>query len=322
MSEKTLHLSWKQIAGGWRVFVALCLLFGAAEGISRWILSSYGNQWEYWDVAAAKKFESFASALQKNKVPSVLIVGDSTAARDLDPDVVMDKIPGEVVYNLSWPSNFPGVFPCTTIPFLQQKTPRLLLVSFHPQSMVDHPSVRRLENNLLSSHYCYRILNGTSVSDYLALARLKSMYLLTRIKTPPPTPRGFMPLIPPKNNAAKAPDDAGAATPSDHALDPERLAIFSTLAGLCRPPSCELVVVIPPLRDERPGKTPSPLVARYRAALSAEAAKLRFTLLDFSDSGLPESAFHSYGHLWDFGAREYSAQVGAALAPILARVSR
>src|SRR4051794_39576256 len=77
-------------AGTAKAAVLAILLVVGAEGAARVALAPIGAYWEYWTPAAAGKFEVYREQVRRGAVPGLVVVGDSTGARDIDPALLRD----------------------------------------------------------------------------------------------------------------------------------------------------------------------------------------------------------------------------------------
>jgi hypothetical protein len=301
------------------------LLLGAAELLARLLLAPLGASWEYWEAEAAAKFERYRELASTGEAPDVLIVGDSTGARDIDPDALRAGLGAAAeAYNLAWPSNFPLAFRCTTLPLLAEglDAPRLVVASLSPRSFLDHPSTKRLEENLLSSRYCRRLAGESSLGERLYLRRIEHVLPVLLARPREVSARGFMPHRTTKLKGGQAgPAPEASADPSDRpaeeALSAERLALIRELGALSKARGFRLVFLIPPRLGTTPGK-PNALTAAYLAALEAAREEYGFTILDQSYAPyLSAEHFYDTGHLRFEGAQLFSKELAKALAPLL-----
>jgi len=134
-------------------------LFAMAEVVSRAALEPIGRYWEYPRSELAVTYEWFRSESEGSRGFDVVIAGDSTAARNIDPRLLASELGDELrACNLGWPANFPLAFKSLTLPILQSTTapPARLILSFSPGGFVDSPIARQFEGGLLSSPICRR----------------------------------------------------------------------------------------------------------------------------------------------------------------------
>src|SRR4051794_15523132 len=87
-----------------RAFTALLVMtLGVlgAELSAEWLCRAVAYRRDYWAADAASQFEYYRRLVRHGPAPDVVIVGDSTAARGLDPEALRDGLPaGTEVYNL------------------------------------------------------------------------------------------------------------------------------------------------------------------------------------------------------------------------------
>jgi hypothetical protein len=313
--------------------IALALLL-LAEGGARLLLANQDRSWEYWDASAADKFEGYRREALAGAPPDVLVVGDSSAARDIDPGALLSGLPaGMRAYNLGWPANFPVAFRCTTLPLLAAgyAAPKLVVASLSVKSFVDDPRGLRLEEGVLSSYFCRRQNGELSLSDRIYLTRLRHfLSFLFPLRPEEILADGFMPLREPKKaaGAARAPREPAGRQPAAAAeaqteegalgLAPERLEVIYELGRLARARGFALIVVIPPRWGLAAGSPLDRLTADYREALEEAAGELGFTVLDMSRAPfLSEEHFYDGGHLLAEGAAVFSKEIAKTAAALL-----
>ena len=305
-SFRTLAISDVRGSGACQTVVLAVCLIVAAEAVTRRALAPIGGYWEYWTPRAAVKFERYRADLVRGVVPPVLVVGDSTAARDVDPEALSAALNIGPAFNLAWPANFPLAFEYSTLPLLRNAvTPDIVVVSFSPLAFFDSPTVRRFEESILSSPYTRRAAGERGVSDFVHLARLRAALPFrkswwTGTGLPQPSDGGFMPLEG-TTGAAEGIEEVGA-------FGRDRFAVLQDLQGYSRRYGFQLMVVLPPRRD----------VSQVRRNSEAEyVERLRaagFQYLDFREAPfLSPEHFHDAGHLNRVGARIYSSRLGEAL---------
>lgn len=298
-------------SGSWQAVVAALCLVAAAEVIARTAVAPLGAYWEYWTPAAATKFETYRGQVQRGTPPQLLAVGDSTAARDIEPAVVADAAAARDAFNLGWPANFPLAFRESTLPLLQADVaPRTVVASFSPASFFDSTRVRRFEESILSSSYARRLKGERQVSDVVFLSRLRAGLPFRknwwgRRPLPLSTDAGFMPL----NGTDTAVDVAEENEP----FADERFGVLEQLAAAGRAHGFDVVIVVPPRLAPTPARAEQEQV--YVARLKASG--LHF--LDFRDAAfLGREHFYDSGHLNREGARIFSRRLGEALRATVA----
>jgi hypothetical protein len=304
-SSRTVALSDLFGAGAWQTLAVVMLLVGGAEAVTRLAIAPIGAYWEYWTPGAAAKFEQYRADVRKGTPPDLLIVGDSSAARDLDPRTLGAAAGNNSVFNLGWPANFPLAFRKSTLPLLRGATgPATVVVSFSPTGFVDSPRVRRFEESIIESHYADR--DGRSAANLFYLARVRPALPFLRSwwtgrGLPISADRGFMPLDGMDQENA---EDFAESGPFDAA----RFAVIEELFQTARDYGFQAIVLIPPRLDQAPS---------WRAAEQTYRTKLQggaYPFLDYANEPrLQRDHFYDAGHLNRQGAQVFSAYVGEAL---------
>ena len=293
------------------------LLFVLAEGVSRAIVGKVGRRWEYWDTIAAVKFEDYRTRVSSNTRPDVVIIGDSTAARDLDPhSMAADQLAGKDIYNLAWPANFPLAFRITTLPLLRQpyQAPRIVLASFSPGSFSDNPRVVEFEQQILKSTYCQHVLGNYSFADKFSLPRLRNAVPFIRDSFEPNEDfneikkhRGFMPSEAVVEDYRIA--NSGTEVPE---IVTDRFAVLVELAELSHQRQFELYILIPPVNAAAATPT-ADIYHKYLALLKQAQQKYGFTILDKRHSDfLTNEQFTDGIHLTRSGAELFSSTLPKA----------
>jgi hypothetical protein len=288
-----------------RTLILVVVLVGGAEVVARIALRPIGDYWQYWTSEAAPKFESYRTAVRRGAVPSVVIVGDSTGARDIDPARL-----GGNAYNLAWPANLPIAFGKCTLPLLQSSaTPELVVASFTPLGFTDTANVRRLEESIVSSVYCRKLQGEGSVADFSALARVRLALPFRRSwwtgrSLPTVRSAGFMPKLGMGTEALLVNDDS--AQFSDQRFEP-----IEALIRTARERGFALLVVVPP----RQNPTAARLVTEQ--AYIDRLRRSGVAYLDYRDATFVKpSDFYDDAHLNIEGAEIFSKE----LAPRIERV--
>ncbi len=285
--------------------LVLCLV-GGAEAAARAALRPIGDYWAYWTPAAAAKFESYRSNVRRGTPPRVLVVGDSTGARDIDPRPLAEAT-GRTAFNLAWPANFPLAFKSCTLPLLETGTrPDLVVASFIPSGFLDSNSARRFEQAILESSYCRRQREQISASDYSYLARIRPSLPFLRSwwtgrSLPTVKNLGFMPLT--------GSDDAPEVPTRMAGFEDQRFAAIEDLYRAGHQFTFQVVVLIPPRRD------PTAELRRAETEYLARLERCGFEYVDYREpSFLTASDFHDRNHLNAHGAQALSQALGAELA--------
>lgn len=285
------------------------LLFAIAESVSRTIVRRVGRRWEYWDKVAAVKFEDYRTRVSLNAGPDIVIIGDSTAARDLDPrSMATDHLTGKDIYNLAWPANFPLAFRTTTLPLLREpyQAPKIVLASFTPGSFTDNPRVGEFEQEILTSTYCQHVLGNYSFADKFFLPRLRNA--LPFIRKPNEEfnelrkNKGFMP----SEAVAEEYRTSDSGTRASQIIA-SRFDVLIELADLSQQRKFELYILIPPVSPALAVPT-ADIYQKYLALLETAQQRYGFTILDKRHSDFLTNEYFTDGiHLTRAGAELFSS---------------
>lgn len=303
--------------------LAVILVVGT-EVLVRGPVSGLGKLPDYWDARAASRFEYYRLLVQEARTPTMLVVGDSTAARDLDVRLVARESGVDSGLNIGWPANFPMALECTTLPLLRLRpSPRFVVLSLSPKSLTDLPRIVEFEAGVLSSPICKEALGGATVSRNVALTRLRRSipYLVDEAMrtgaTKPPPMMGFMPLGPVK----KGEGNVGTTSSSNGPLrlSGRRLAVISEIARVLKHNNSTLIVVIPPTSDNSATVTAVTAVrTAYRSAMDAMQSAGTLRLVDGMSPESPGGlSFYDWDHLDAAGAAEFSLWLGRKLRPMV-----
>lgn len=303
------------------------LLFVIAETMSRAIVGRVGRRWEYWDKAAAIKFEDYRTQVSSNAGPDIVVIGDSTAARDLDPQsMAKGYLAAKDIYNLAWPANFPLAFRVTTLPLLREPyhAPRIVLASFTPESFTDNPRVNEFEQEILKSTYCQHLLGRHSFADKFFLPRLRNAMPFIHDSLKPDEEfnelrknRGFMP----SDAVVKDDRTAGPAT-SDSQIVDSRFDVLIELAELSQQRKFDLYILIPPVSSRLMAPT-ADIYQKYLARLQSAQKKYGFTILDKRHTDSLTAKYFTDGiHLTRAGAELFSSTLPRDFESKFALVSR
>ncbi len=286
------------------------LLFAIAESVSRSIVRKVGRRWEYWDKIAAVKFEDYRALVSSNAGPDIVIIGDSTAARDLDPrSMATGHFSGKEIYNLAWPANFPLAFRITTLPLLREpyQAPRIVLASFTPGSFTDNPRVDEFEQEILKSTYCQHVLGHYSFADKFFLPRLRNAMPFLQNKPDEEfnelrKNKGFMP----SEAVVEEYRTTDSGTRASQIVA-SRFDVLIELADLSRQRKFELYILIPPVSPTFAAPT-ADIYQQYLALLKTAQQKYGFTILDKRHSDFLTDEYFTDGiHLTRAGAEIFSS---------------
>ena len=293
----------------------------------------------YWADDAKAKFEPYRLLTLGDQAPEIVIVGDSTGARDFDPLAIEAALPANMrVYNLAYPGNFPRAFKLSTLPLLKfpHAPPRLVILSFAPNAFFENQSTRKSEDQILDSPICRERDTDRWAWTRLAVSNLGSLranwQFWKRDAVSLPKDRGFLllegsgPTKPAKllersrYDASEQRDHreyARAGTLADDAPIPDaaRLDVVRDLATLARDRGFRLLVIVPPHLEMRVYGRPHPIFEAYREAIVRLGVELGFHVLDWNDPPfLDPEDYYDWGHLNRIGAAKMSAELANLLS--------
>jgi hypothetical protein len=319
-SFDTLRLNGRAPAGFFRAALLALALSIAAEGTARMVIPAEGPRDEYWSRGAAVKFETYRERANAGRTPAVLVVGDSTAARDFDPVAIAEST-GLDAYNLAWPGNFPLAFRCTTIPLLASASnvPRVVVASFTPNGFSDTERIQRFEAGIVTSDICRRAAGDRIPADFIRLTLLGRTLARGDSKEPDMTATelGFMPLEGRSQEASRREDRARREKDDVRSITAERFEVVRELGRIARERGFTLVVVVPPVAPkERDGN----VYAEYTRALGQASADLGFTVIDWRHpEGYGRESFYDSVHLNAEAARRFSLELGRVVRETISR---
>ena len=322
-SFDTLHVGGERPTGTLRAILLVALLVVPCELAARRALAPVGRYWEYWDAAAAMKYEEYARRIEQGDPPDVVVIGDSTAARNIDPAAMRTVLPeGTDVLSLTWPANYIAACGVTTVPLFDSDrgVPKVLVVSLDTSGMTHHPSVAALQQQLLSSPFAEHQAGGWVAADVCYLVRLSRARAFRRSwwhgrgLHRPPAHDGYMPL-----DGALKKKTLDQIDPEGHSLymeiDPERFEVFRRIGEIARRRRFQVVLVFAPKFFQA---DLAPAEREYLAGLEAIAAEYDMTLLNARPSPyLSGEHFWDEGHLNREGAELFSQRLGQIVAPLL-----
>lgn len=301
----------------WTSLVVALVLLLTGEFVARPVIRFAGRAPGYWDPYAAVKFEEYRRRVTHGCPPDILVVGDSTAAYDIDRAALLAALPRRVhAYNLGWPGNFPHAFRVTTLPLLDAPAPAgLVIVSFANGGFFrDVEAVRRSEAQIVDSPYGREISGRSRLTDHIALLQLQRAwpFIRERWRIYPRFEEvrrrdGFMSMPGPGSGVV-----TGAWPPNDdQPISQDRLGVVEDVAKLSIARAFTMVVVVPPMPetlDARPN--------RYTAALISLQRRYGFRLLHLRWR-LATTHFYDRYHLNSEGAARYSEQLAGEIVTFL-----
>ena len=320
-SSNTLDLSGPRPRGVVATALVALALVLVGEWFARAAVAPIGDRWQYWDAAAAPKFSVYRTLVQEGRTPDVVIVGDSTAARDIDPAHLPRESGGApTAYNLAWPANFPLAFRWTTAPLLEEggTPPRVVVVSLAPTGFLDDARVQRFEAGVLSSPYV-RIAKGDSlVAEWSYLARVRrsmpwrAAWFGGAGLEAPDAAGAYMPL-----RAAPASAEARDDEPAVRVqLSEERLDVLAALFRTGQDRGFRILLVIPP--RIAPSSMRLAVEAQYLAWIRSHAQLDHVELADLREPEfLDATCFADAGHLNPVGAKKLSKHLAPRVRALI-----
>ena len=152
----------------------LATILVCTELVARVLLAPVGNHlWAYNSSTNPIPFEWFRVLSKEDRTPTVVVIGDSTAARNVDPATVEEssEVPG--VYSLAYAGNFPGALRGNTLPLLDtENAPEIVLLFQWPGSLRADPRVDQIEAGAISPILEARRTGRILTSEYLYVTRL------------------------------------------------------------------------------------------------------------------------------------------------------
>jgi hypothetical protein len=152
----------------------LAFLLVGAELAARFLMAPIGeNVWAYSPSNSYRAFEWYRYRSETGNTPRVVAIGDSTGARNFDPESAADSFGDQDIYSLARAGNFPIALRSNTLPLLETgEPPEVVLLFQWAGSFRDDPRVRQIERGARSSLLEARQEGRWLVTDFLYLARL------------------------------------------------------------------------------------------------------------------------------------------------------
>jgi len=286
-------------------FVLIC-----SEFVARLTLLPLGDQvWAYWSQSAASRFEWYRQQAERGEVPEVLIIGDSSGARNIEPSTFTQSS-GVLAFNLSWPGNFPLALKVNTFPLLKSlPPPKYVLLSQSPWSYIENERVSRNELGIVTSVLARRLKGEFIMADHFYLSRLyQARHYLVKywLKQAPlvtqPKNFGFLPLLPEQVNKK---DEEILTCATNEAFSLKRRSTLVELINIAREKKFKLIILIQPLLDCADTK-----MFKIHFAWLEKLVKQNqdvTELWDYSiDTRLRNDEFMDEMHMWPHGATHFS----------------
>ncbi len=294
-----------------------------AETSARVLLQPVGdNLWAYNPPSLATPFEWYRHLTEENMTPTVLAIGDSTGARNFDPDSFVAASSIENTYSLARRGNFPLALRSNTIPLLDSvNSPDIVILFQWPGSLLASPRVDKIEAGAVSPILEARRTGRFIITDHIYLTRmyrartfLVNYWLRGKSLLRPPASNGFAPLSRPETETrADRPADSAVQQPVD--FSEERRAVISRLSNLAEERQFLLVVVIGPYRSGERYQVGNRHLEWLRELQKAECENL--VVMDLRDLlGDHPEFFKDNHHLYEDGAAYFSTRLGERIGQL------
>lgn len=306
-----------------RVALIVAVIFGAAEATARVVLSGQ-DAWQFWDHSVAANVSHLRKLVDEGFEPSVLFLGDSTAASNFSP-LDFERTSGKVAYNLGSPGNFSAAFDVTMLNSLLPSfglTPDTYMLSWSPGTWTE--GTKHHEEVILASPLAKEAEGERVWARYFALTRVQHLLRLSLFPVLSNQTiyeeNGFQPWgTGPRQRmctgcgkkvqrlARQVRGVVGGAppppTPEEQAVipDPERLAVLGALLERVHEEGARAIILVPP--NSRPH--PEYIEALAELAVGTDA-------LVWDTEAAPFKRTMG-AHLGKAGARRYSAVLGQKL---------
>ena len=308
--------------------VLLVVLLLGAELTARTLMTPVGDHlWAYAPASSPGTFEWYRSLATTAQTPSVVAIGDSTGARNFDPEAFSSASQIGNAYSLARPGNFPLAMRSNTLPLLEVgEPPEIVLLFQWSGSFRDDPRVRQIERGSLSPVLEARRNGESLVTDYLYLSRLyPARQFLWRhwMRGEPivePEPFGSFSPLRRRDDAAPAVTDVATDPGEAIAFSEERRDVVRDLLRTARDRGFVVVAVVGP--QARPdGDFVTERHLAWLGELEAQACN-EFVVLDVrAMPTLESSEFKDRNHLFAEGAARFSEQLGALLGEVIPRAA-
>ena len=295
----------------WLSLLLAIVLVAGAEAAVRVLLGDELAPQDYRDEQDGEKYEWFRSL---DVVPDLVIVGDSTAARNFSPAAIEETLPSLSAFNLGTPGNFQLSQRETAYHLLDgESVPDVVIMSMAAHTYYDSDVVADKES-LVRASRAARYLDGRrNATDYVRLARAYDhrSRLVARLRgleasLREPPHKGFMP-----RHSVGVPLFVPDTYFDDVPPVPERLETILDLARLAKRRGFRLIVAVPIQVDE-PGQV------REQRYLDWLEAQFDFGVLDMQSVARMEyDDFSDIYHLLPDGAEKQSRALGTVLAECL-----
>lgn len=169
VSRKQFHTPFISVA---TAVAIICI----GELMAGWIAKRYDGRWQYWSPAAAEKFEHYREICKSGTAPTLLVIGDSTAYRNFDPNEfsVSGQLKDEELWSLAWDGMFALAQQEVTLPLLTSglRRPATIVVSMSPRGFFVGDRPTPAEVSISNSPICRRNFGDFVLGDWFHLPRV------------------------------------------------------------------------------------------------------------------------------------------------------
>ena len=307
----------------WASLAVVVLLVVTAEIVARVLLAPIGDfLWAYESTAQSRSFEWYRDQAQNGNPPAVAVIGDSTGARNFDPQTFGVAAGMENVVNLARPGNFPRAVRSNSLPlFDQDNLPRFVILMQWPESLREDPRTDQIEAGAVSPVLEARLDGALLPTDITYLARLfpARQYLLDywvrgRPLIRPANNQGFFPLDPESTPVVRA--NPTLTNDSELRFSEARRDVIVDLVRLAEARNFEIIV---PMGPYRVGDNYAFGNRHFEwlENLQAEHCDVMH-IFDFRiASGIAYEDCKDNPHLYESGAKVWSEQFGYAVRDCL-----
>lgn len=314
----------------WHWWASIGLLVGIfvlAEASARILMQPVGdNLWAYNPPSLSRPFEWYRHLTEENMTPAVVAIGDSTGARNFDPESFAAASAIENTYNLAHPGNFPLALRSNTLPLLDSDhTPDIVILFQWSGSLLDSPRVDALEAGAMSPILEARRNGSFTITDYIYLTRiyrarsfLVDYWLRGKTLLQPPDDKGFAPLSRPEGEAkTDRPTDSSVQPQFD--FSEERRDVIKRLSDLAEERGFLLVVIVGPYRSGDRYQDGGGLHLAWLRELEMIECRNMVVMDLTSLLGNHPEFFKGNHHLYEEGAKYFSARLGEPIAQLRER---
>ena len=305
----------------WKASIALlAFLLVSAELTARFLMAPIGeNVWAYSPTNSYRAFEWYRHRASNGLTPRVLAIGDSTGARNFDPESAAATLGQQDVFSLARAGNFPLAMQSNTLPLLEAGEPPDVVMLFQwAGSFREDRRVQQIERGSRSSLLEARQGGRWLVTDALHLARLYPARSFLRrhwiANESILVSSGYGSFSPLQKADTSPADNAVAATPaaSEVKFSDARRDVVHQLLDIAQERDFLVVAVVGPQRN--PGTdTVTERHLQWLRKIQA-AACANFQVLDVRDSAnLSATHFKDNNHLYADGAAVFSAYLADQL---------